>query len=208
MKPPTVTNGAAIKLSTKELSEATWPDFLKLFSQGNGWDHCFCVHFRRPRSLPKDQRLPTRKLRAARNRQEQKKLIDKSCSHGILVYENGVAVGWCQYGLREELTRIDHMRTYRVPPPEIRTGKFWRIACFVVDRKYRRRGIAGAALAAALESIKRQGGGIVEAYPVANWEGKSFGNMSTHGTVSMFKKAGFKRVAPFGNTNAVMRKKI
>lgn len=152
--------------------------------------------------------MPTRKLRAARNRQEQKKLIDKRCSHGILVYANGEPVGRCQYGPREELTRIDNMRTYRVPVPEIKPGKLWRITCFVVDRKYRRRGIAGVALAAALESIKRQGGGIVEAYPVANWEGKSFGNMSTHGTVSMFKKAGFKRVAPFGNTNMVMRKKI
>ena len=208
MKSPTPTGSAAMKLSTKELSGATWPDFLKLFSQGNGWDHCFCVHCHRPRPLPKEQWLPTRTLRAARNRQEQKKLIDKRCSHGILVYANGEPVGWCQYGPREELTRIDNMRTYRVPVPEIKPGKLWRITCFVVDRKYRRRGIAGVALAAALESIKRQGGGIVEAYPVANWEDKSFGNMSTHGTVSMFKKAGFKRVAPFGNTNVVMRKKI
>lgn len=51
-------------------------------------------------------------------------------------------------------------------------------------------------------------GGVVEAYPVAHWQGKSFGNMSTHGTMSMFKKAGFKRAAPFGNTNVVMRKTI
>jgi ribosomal protein S18 acetylase RimI-like enzyme len=208
MKPPTITSRATIKLSIKELTEETWPDFVKLFSQGNGWDHCFCVHFHRPRSLPKEQWLPTRKLRAARNRREQKKLIDKGCSHGILVYANGEPVGWCQYGLREELTRIDNMRIYRAPEAKIEPGKFWRITCFVVDRKYRRRGIAGAALAAALASIKREGGGIAEAYPVANCEGKSFGNMSTHGTVSMFKKAGFKRVASFGNTNVVMRKKI
>jgi ribosomal protein S18 acetylase RimI-like enzyme len=208
MKSRPIRDYETIELSTKELSEKTWPDFVKLFSQGNGWDHCFCVHFLRPCPLPQDQWLPTRKLRAARNRREQKKLIDKGCSHGILVYTNGEPVGWCQYGPREELTRIDHMRTYRVPAPKIKTEKFWRITCFVVDRKYRRRGIAGAALAAALESIERQGGKFVEAYPVANWEGKSFGNMSTHGTVSMFKKAGFKRVAPFGNTNVVMRKKI
>jgi ribosomal protein S18 acetylase RimI-like enzyme len=194
--------------STKELSDKTWPDFVKLFSQGNGWDHCWCMHFHRPRPLPKDLWLSTRKLRAARNRREQKKLIAKGCSHGILVYTNGVPVGWCQYGLREELTRIDNMRTHCVPAAEMKTGKFWRITCFVVDRKYRRRGIAGAALKAALESIKRQGGGVVEAYPVANWEGKSLGNMSTHGTVSMFKKAGFKHFAPFGNTNVVMRKTI
>ena len=131
----------------------------------------------------------------------------QGCSHGILVYVNDDPVGWCQYGPREELTRIDSMRTYLVPP-QMKTEKFWRITCFVVDRNYRRRGVAGTALAAALESIKRQGGGIVEAYPVANWEGKSFGNTSTHGTVSMFKAAGFKRVAPFGNANVVMRKKI
>ena len=207
MKPPTVATGAAIQLFTKELSKETWPGFVKLFSQGNGWDHCFCVHFHRARPLPKDQWLATRKLRAARNRQEQKKLLDKGCSHGILVYVNEEPVGWCQYGPREELTRIDSMRTYLVPP-QMKTEKFWRITCFVVDRNYRRRGVAGTALAAALESIKRQGGGIVEAYPVANWKGKSFGNTSTHGTVSMFKAAGFKRVAPFGNANVVMRKKI
>jgi ribosomal protein S18 acetylase RimI-like enzyme len=160
------------------------------------------------RPLPKDQWLPTRKLRAARNRREQKRLIAQGSSHGILIYANGAPAGWCQYGPREELTRIDSNRTYRVPAPEIKEGKFWRITCFVVDRKYRRRGIAGEALAAALESIKQQGGGIVEAYPVARWEGKSFGNMSTHGTVSMFKQAGFKHVASFGNTNIVMRKTI
>jgi GNAT superfamily N-acetyltransferase len=100
------------------------------------------------------------------------------------------------------------MRIYRAPAPEVQGGRFWRLTCFVVDRKYRRGGIAGVALQAALESIERQGGGVVEAYPVVNWEGKSFGNMSTHGTASMFKKAGFKRVAPFGNTNVVMRKTI
>jgi len=207
MKPPTVTTGAAILLLTKELSKETWPDFVKLFSQGNGWDHCFCVHFHRARPLPKDQWLATRKLRAARSRLEQKQLIDKGCSHGILVYVNEEPVGWCQYGPREELTRIDSMRTYLVPS-QMKTEKFWRITCFVVDRNYRRLGGAGTALAAALESIKREGGGIVEAYPVANWKGKSFGNMSTHGTVPMFKEAGFKRMAPFGNTNVVMRKKI
>ncbi len=124
------------------------------------------------------------------------------------MYANGDPVGWCQYGPREELTRIDNMRTYRAPDAKIEPGKFWRITCFVVVRTFRGRGIACAALADALESIKRNGGGIVEVYPVANWEGKSFGNMSTHGTVSMFKEAGFKRVAPFGNTNVAMRKKI
>jgi GNAT superfamily N-acetyltransferase len=194
--------------TTKELSKKTWPALEKLFAPKSGWNHCWCVHFHRPRPLSKGEWLPTRAQRAVRNRQEQRRLIEKGCSHGILVYENKQPVGWCQYGLQEELPRIDNNRNYRRLAPPHPAGKLWRITCFVVRKEHRRRGIAGAALKAALASIRKQGGGLVEAYPVANWEGQSFGNMSTHGTVSMFEKAGFRRVAAFGNTNVVMRRKI
>jgi hypothetical protein len=40
----------------------------------------------------------------------------------------------------------------------------------------------------------------VEAYPITRWLPRAFGNESTHGTISMFKKAGFKTVTPFGST--------
>jgi hypothetical protein len=68
--------------------------------------------------------------------------------------------------------------------------------------------LGGAALRAALEAIEKRGGGLVEAYPVEDWEGAAFGNMSTHGTVSMFEKAGFKVIAPFGSTNVLMRRTV
>jgi GNAT superfamily N-acetyltransferase len=193
---------------TKELTAKTWPDFVRLFTQGGGWDHCWCVHFHRARALPKNAWLHTRAERGVRNRREQREMVERGCSHGILVYVEGEAVGWCQYGPREELTRIDNSRNYRGLAPEVEAGKFWRITCFVVERKHRRRGVAGAALKAALAAISRKGGGLVEAYPVENWEGKAFGNMSTSGTVSMFKKEGFGVVAAFGATNVVMRKRI
>jgi GNAT superfamily N-acetyltransferase len=192
----------------RELSTRTWPDFVKLFSPESGWQHCWCVHFHRPHALPRSEWLPRRAERSVRNRREQKRLVDEGCSHGILVYEKGEPVGWCQYGRREELTRIDNNRNYREPMAEGGSRKLWRITCFVVEKKHRRRGVAGAALKAALASIKKQGGGLVEGYPVADWEGKSFGNMSTHGTASMFKKAGFKAVGPFGSTNMIMRRTI
>jgi GNAT superfamily N-acetyltransferase len=202
------TAAQSAKYITKELSWATWPDFVKLFSQKSGWNHCWCVHFHRPKVLPKEKWLPTRADRAVRNRREQKALVETDRSHGILVYLEGEPVGWCQYGPREELMRIDNSANYRGLAPDNKSARLWRITCFVVDRKYRRRGVAGAALKAALASIKKQGGGLVEAFPVANWEGGSFGNMSTHGTVSMFAKVGFKKIAAYGNTNVVMRKSI
>lgn len=205
---------------TKELSESTWSDFEKLFSRGNGWDHCFCIHFQRPCGLPKTEWLRTRTERAKRNRRHKKSLVGEGRSHGILVYVNGQPVGCCQYGLAEELPRIDASHNYRNLGLAAASHKLWRITCFVVDRRHRQKGIATAALKTALESIKKQGGGIVEAYPVLDWKklrpaeirrrghAPSFGNVSTHGTVSMFAKQGFKRIAAFGPINVVMRRAI
>jgi GNAT superfamily N-acetyltransferase len=113
--------------------------------------------------------------------------------------------------LREELPRIDNKRVYEGLAPD-QTQRLWRITCFAVLKPYRKRGVASAALHAALESIRHQGGGLVEAYPITRWLSRAFGNESTHGTESMFVKAGFKPVAPFGSTrfssHVLMRKTI
>ncbi len=197
--------------TTKELSKKTWPDFVSLFSQGSGWDFCQCMHFHRPCSLPRNQWLRTRAERGVRNRRQKRALVEQGCAHGILVYDKGEAVGWCQYGPREELPRIDNKRIYRGLAPE-GAVPLWRITCFAVLKPYRRRGVASAALQAALEAIRNKGGGLVEAYPITRWESYAFGNESTHGTVSMFRKAGFKEVAPFGKTrfssHVLMRKTV
>lgn len=185
-----------VRYTTEELSPATWPDFEALFSRGNGWDFCWCMHHHRCRPLP-----PTEKLRRAKrsraNYPEKKKLVAEGRSHGILVYFDGEAVGWCQYGRADELPRIDDDPNYRGLESGDRE-RLWRIPCFVVDKRFRRQGIGSVALKAALASIKAQGGGVVEACPVADWAGASFGNVSTHGTVSMFRKHGFKEVAGLG----------
>jgi len=198
--------------TTRELSKKTWPDFERLFSQGGGWDFCWCMHFQRPCSLPKNKRLLTRAERGVRNRREKKELIERGCAHGILVYAKGEPVGWCQYGPKEELPRIDNSRKYRGLATEGDTEKLWRITCFVVHKKYRRRGVASAALKAALKAIRNKGGGLVEAYPITRWESYAFGNESTHGTSSMFEKEGFKAVAPFGSTrfstHVLMRRSV
>lgn len=207
-------------LSVKELSLNTWPDFEWLFSRGNGWDFCWCIHFQRPCGLPRSQWLSSRAERGLRNHREKRALAGEKRAHGILVYADDSPVGWCQYGPREELPRFDNSANYRTLALPAVTKRLWRISCFVVDRKYRRRGVAAIALSAALDSIKRQGGGLVEAFPVRDWKDlrrsefqrrgrvPSFGNVSTHGTVSMFTKEGFKKVAPFGNINVLMRRII
>ncbi len=166
-------------------------------------------HHHRSHSLPENERLRTRAERAVRNRREKRELVERGRAHGVLVYAKGEPVGWCQYGPREELPRIDNSSKYRKLAPEDGKGKLWRITCFVVDKKYRRRGVASAALKAALEAIRNKGGGLIEAYPVSKTDQGS--NYLYPGTVTMFEKAGFKLVAPFGNgrtTTVVMQRII
>ena len=113
-------------------------------------------------------------------------------------------MGWCQFGRKEELPRIDNNLTYRKLAPTGDVNRLWRITCFVVARNHRRRGVASAALKAALEVIRKKGGGLVEAYPITRWGAYS----EYRGTVSMFKKKGFKIEAPLGKNNVVMRRTI
>jgi len=73
-----------------------------------------------------------------------------------VVFDGDEAVAWCQYGSPEELPNITHRREVEAagdPPPD------YRITCFFVDRRYRRKGMAGVALRGALDLIALAGGG-------------------------------------------------
>jgi len=142
--------------TTRELSPETWPDFERIFSQGNGWDFCWCMTFHTG-PKPSRTRYRTRAEVNVANQSAKRERVFNGRAHGILVYADDAPVGWCQFGLACDLGAAE--------PAE----DTWRITCFVVLRPYRHRGIAGIALRAALESIRRRGGHVVEAHPIAAW---------------------------------------
>jgi GNAT superfamily N-acetyltransferase len=206
---------------TKELSARTWPDFERLFSGGNGWDFCWCLAFQRVAHASRKE-FRTRAEVGVRNHQAKKQLVDQGRAHGILVYAHGEPVGWCQYGSSAELFGRGQPESSAAEHGE----RVWRVTCFVVDKKHRRNGVAGLALRAALEAIRKKGGGLVEAYPVACWthgpQGSAeavyvqgvgpvapawggFGNVSFAGIVPMFEKEGFEAVAICGSASARVR---
>ncbi len=194
----------ASSFKTRELTEKTWRDFERLFRKPGEWGACWCVYYQRPGPLPKaEMGGSTPEQRATRNRRDKKELVEKGCAHGVLVYSRKEPVGWCQYGASEELPRIDAGRKYR----SLHLGseaKLWRITCFCVDRKYRNRNVASVGLSAALSSIRKKGGGTVEAYPVTRRGALA----AWFGTVSMFRRRGFGVVAAFGRSNVLMRRRL
>lgn len=190
--------------STVELSTETWGDFEKLFRKPGEWGNCQCMWFHRQGPRPREEEGWTAKKRNEKNFQDQRDLVRRGRSHGVLVYSDGNPVGWCQYGPREEFPRIDNASKYRAIPAADGQGKLWRITCFCVDKKHRRRGVAKAGLNAAIHSIQKKGGGTVEAYPTTRE-----GGLALHrGTASMFAREGFRVVAPLGPSNLVVRRTV
>ncbi len=162
---------------TRELSLRTWPDYLRFFSQGNGWDHCGCLAYQGFRA-PSKVRMWTDKRDWSL--ELKRELVERGLAHGILVYSDGQPVGWCQFGPESELPIPQDQRKKvlkgepgwrrRWGTSEETAGSespLWRITCFCTDKRFSQRGVAGISLGAALDAIRKQGGGLVEAFPVA-----------------------------------------
>jgi GNAT superfamily N-acetyltransferase len=191
-----------VTLSTKELGPKTWSDFEKLApKQGS----CWCTYYQRAKPL----RTGGDRQKADRlNHGYKENLVMQGKSHAMIVYDGEKPVGWCQYGPKEELPRIDAGRGYRKVEPLTSKKKLWRITCFFVDKEYRGKGVAGTGLKEALQSIRKQGGGIVEAYPVVSKKMGAVPEWLWFGTPGMFRRAGFKPVAPLGTSLQLMRRTL
>jgi GNAT superfamily N-acetyltransferase len=167
------------------------------------------MYYQRPRGDTMKQLTPSE--RRAKNKTDKKSLVDEGEAHGVLLYDHDQPIGWCAYGPKKEFPRIDNGRNYKRLNLEDEREKLWRIACFFVDRDYRKKGVANLALKAALDSIKAKGGGVVEAYPVTHKSAKAWSKWSNwfwFGTQSMYEREKFKVVSPLGPHHLLMRRTI
>ena len=167
---------------TQPLTPATWPDFAALVEANNGvWGGCWCIGFH-PDGFQGSRAANCRAKRAH---------VDDGTVHQILVYDDRECVGWCQYGPPAEVARIKNPKAYErdlVDLPD------WRIGCIFTGSGHRRRGVARAGLAAALNAIGHAGGGAVEAYPEQlDGRGPQRGAYLHTGSENLFEEFGFVR---------------
>ena len=181
----------------KPLDKSTWTDFAELAARHRGvWNGCWCLAFHAEGGRGKtiDERRAAKEARVCEGR-----------AHAALVYDGARCVGWCQFGPAEELPRIKHQKAYRAGLTALPD---WRITCFFVDKSYRGKGVANAALEGALKEIARLGGGTVESYP-EDMEGRSTSaSFLYNGTLAMFERQGFVRTRQLGRNHWLVAKAL
>ena len=109
---------------------------------------------------------------------------------GVVVYLGDLPVGWCGFGPRSSMRRLERSRTI----PKIDDRPVWSIVCFDVRPGYRRRGVAKGLLAGAIEYARAHGAVGLEAYPTDPGVTRCDATFSYTGFTSMFEEAGFRRV--------------
>lgn len=180
-------------LTTAQLSEETWPDFERLFASNGGvWGGCWCMFFHKPGNFEA-------KAYSA-NKEAKHALTKHRKAHGTIVYCGGDPAGWCQFGPREELPRIDRKRGYKPTSTDP-----WRITCLFIAPGHRRSGLAKLAVRDSVSAMKKMKVRNIEAYPV---EGEGSATLLWMGTPHLFEGAGFTRVGPLGKSSWIYSLRI
>ena len=179
------------------LGPDSWDAFAELVERHNGvWGGCWCTWF---------HAACEKKQSDGGGRAVKQRLVSEGRAHAALVFDGDDAVGWCQYGTPEELPNIYHRKDYEACLDRLPD---YRLTCFFVDRRYRRKGVAAVALRGALDLIAQAGGGVVEAYPQDTPGKKVSASFLYNGTRSLFEQAGFSYDRPKGKNHCVMRRTI
>jgi GNAT superfamily N-acetyltransferase len=172
--------------SVRPLDESTWPAFAALVERNNGiFGGCWCMGFH-AEGVGRD-------VTADLNRERKLARVRAGAAHAALVFDADECLGWCQFGPPAELPRINSRAAYEKGQT---TAPDWRIACCYVGSGHRRRGVATAGLAGALDMIATLGGGTVEGYPEDAASVPA--GFLYNGALSTYEKLGFMRDRKIG----------
>jgi GNAT superfamily N-acetyltransferase len=176
------------------LAESTWPAFADLVERNNGvFGGCWCMGFHADDAA----------TAAAVNRERKLERVRAGTAHAALVFDGEDCVGWCQFGPPAEVPRIKNRAAYE---RGLTTLPDWRIACCFVGKGHRRRGVATAALAGALDLIAGLGGGTVEGYPEP--AGAVPAGFLFNGALSTYERLGFVPDRRIGKHRWVVRRVV
>ncbi len=159
-----------------------WPDVVTIMG-GNGDKGCWC-------QAPRGGAVGYGKVEPGARREALRSQLGDDVPPGMLAYVDGEIAGWCGFGRRPDLPRLQRSRTI----PAVDDLPVWSILCFLVRPGYRRRGVAAALLDGVVDLARRSGAPGVEAYPIDPEGGRVDTGFGYVGVTPMFEKAGFRRI--------------
>lgn len=151
---------------------------------------CWCMHWR----APAKEDVTTRGGRL-------RELAEQEPAPGMLAYvgsgagETAEVAGWLGFSPRSAAGALQRSRVLPVGEPETWAAT-WAFMCVTVRAGFRRRGVAQALLAAGVDYAAVHGATRLDAFPVEPEAGRRVPVSAAFvGTVGMFERAGFERLA-------------
>jgi GNAT superfamily N-acetyltransferase len=159
-----------------------WDDVVTILG-GNGDKGCWC-------QAPRGRAVGHGKAEPGVRRDALRDQLDDDPPAGMLAYLDGEVAGWCGFGPRWRLPRLEHSRTI----PKVDDLAVWSILCFNIRAGYRRKGVASALLAGVVDYARRSGAPGLEAYPIDPEGSRVDTGFGYVGLTPWFEKLGFRRV--------------
>jgi ribosomal protein S18 acetylase RimI-like enzyme len=188
-------------MATIRIESATdvpWSDVEQTMTGGGDGATCWCQWF-----------MVTRKEFDACSRDElaamlRSELKSADASPGLVAYVDDSPAAWARVGPRPSQPALGRSRIVKGSGEPIDDADVWAITCFVVRREHRGQGLAKQLAAAALDHAAAHGARVVEAYPVDTEQRETSNNELFHGSVKLFRDAGFREVARPTDARVVM----
>ncbi len=182
------------KLDVHPLTKKRWSDFERLFGDRGACGGCWCMYWRL-------KRQDFEKKKGKGNKRAMKAIVDSGEIPGLLAYAGAQPVGWCSVAPRQSFPVLERSRILK----EVDDTPVWSVVCFFIDKDYRNTGVSTKLLKAAVEFVKKQGGKVLEGYPVEPKKDRYPPVFAYTGFFSTFQEAGFSEVVRRSETRPIMR---
>ena len=184
---------SARSISVKPLTPARWPDLERLFGSRGACAGCWCMAYRLTRSrFERRKGLP--------NKRAFRSIVDAGPPPGLIAYIGREPAGWCALAPRDAYPVLDRSRVSR----RVDDVSAWAVTCFFVAKPFRRTGLSGELLRAAIAYAARHGAPALEGYPVEpakDWPG----TFAWPGLAVVFRAAGFTEILRRTPARPIMR---
>jgi GNAT superfamily N-acetyltransferase len=175
------------RVTIRAVNQISWSDTETVFGTRGDPASCWCQYFK----ITNAQWREGGRERCAADLRAQ--VNNDPVAPGLVAYLDNEPVGWVAVEPRPHYSQLFRGKVVSVGSGEpADDDSVWAITCFVVRTGYRRRGLARHLVAAAVDHAWASGARVIEGYPVDVAEKPKVSAAELyHGTVSLFRAAGF-----------------